>query len=174
MEEVVKIRSFYATDEEYGAIISFFFPATILFGLLCLIILGITPKRHRKQVNTALMYIEYTIIFIPLFAIYVALNALLLPLALIKTLLHKIVLLCRGVEPARVRIGEFFLFIAFGVFLLFYTYISDIGYFAYRCFSNNGLKTKEEDSDMTVNRACFHTILKAFSEMSKTKVNVTL
>jgi len=80
-------------DEHYGALSIFPFIFSWLSLLVMPIMLWVKDKNSLKKINTVCYYIVYAPFSLCFLAVFCAVNLALLPLAYLKTVLHKILLL---------------------------------------------------------------------------------
>ena len=92
---IVKLYSSYKIDKYYGGLILNWPPLFLFsFFLLPFYIFYRNNKKMLLKINRQFFNFVYFILLIPLSAIFMALNMLMLPFAYLKTLVHKGMLAC--------------------------------------------------------------------------------
>ena len=119
-------------DEHYGALSILPFPFCWISLLMMPCLICVKSRTTLQKINAVCCYLAYTPIFLCVLAVFIAVNFILLPLAYLKTLLHKLILVRR--VTSRSNCGNLGIYMIFGVPFLLCAQLNDIYRFLVHTF----------------------------------------
>ena len=143
MVEIVKIKIFFASDDQYGCLISSPNPLSVIVNSIPFVLFLITygcqnRQKIHKCINYVFLYIEYSCLFIWMLLIYILFSTIYMPLVYIKWGIIKIGLIFVGTHRSTAsKIGSALTFLIFGLFILTMNYLADIYFFCFHSYSTH-------------------------------------
>lgn len=146
---ILKVASAYKPDKYYGGLIVLMPPLSIFSFVLLPIYTCISNRDTLESFNRGVFKTIYAVFLIPLSALFLALNLVMLPFAYLKTCYFKIRLTLKG----RIEASEIFVYIVIGLPVLIFTQVTDLWDFLKLSFSTR--KPAASDDTFVISLAAF-------------------
>jgi len=171
--EVITLRKLYSPQDTYQFMVSSYFIFDVIISIIVLPIMLFMNPLTRKIMNKILLHLEYTLCFIVMLPIFIAIEIILIPIAYIFSAFQKTKLLFGGNTNGmtfKMALWNLIKFIIFGSFFLLGYMIADIYYCIIYAYRHIPRSTYVDDSYAGISRNSLKKLVLFLDEFTHRKV----
>lgn len=146
---IIKTQSSYMTNKYYGGLLVLNAPFSVISFCLLPFYCFIRDKKKLESFNTRFYLFMQGCFYVPLSAVFISLNLLMVPFAFLKTCVHKVNLLRKGIVTFRACLA----YPIIGLPILLYAQLTDFWAFLKASFSTR--KEPSQDKVFVIEHAYF-------------------